>query len=237
MKSKVIFKGLGLLAMLAAIGFAIKSSGLDAVFDKTWVDADIRGQGVAGELLFFVVATVFTSVGMPRLVMAFLGGYAFGLVNGVLIALLATLTGCIVAFYFARLLGRDYVTRRFPRRVRRINDFLSENPFTMTLLIRFLPGSNVVTNLAAGVSSVRGLPFFLGSAIGYAPQTVVFALAGSGVDLDPVFRTSLAAALFVISGVLGVYLYRKHRHGKSLGAEMDRELEADEQSENYTKLS
>ena len=96
----------------------------------------------------------------------------------------------------------------------------------MTLLIRLLPiGNNLATNLAAGVTSVRALPFILGSLIGYIPQTLVFALVGSGVNVDPALRIGLAVLLFLVSGVIGVWLYRKYRHGHTLGAEVDAELD------------
>jgi len=96
----------------------------------------------------------------------------------------------------------------------------------MTLLIRFLPfGSNLVTNLAAGVSRVPAFPFFAGSAIGYLPQTVVFALLGSGVAVDPELRFGLSAVLFAASGAVGVYLYRRFRHGRTFDENLDRELD------------
>ena len=92
----------------------------------------------------------------------------------------------------------------------------------MTLLIRFLPaGSNLLTNLAAGVSKVGAMPFILGSAIGYIPQTAVFALVGSGIGVDHFWRFSLSVLLFLICGGLGIHLYRRYRHGKSLHDEND----------------
>lgn len=117
------------------------------------------------------------------------------------------------------------MAQRFPARVRRIDDFLSDNPLAMTLLIRFLPvGSNLATNLAAGVSRVPAVPFIAGSAVGYVPQTLVFALVGSGISLDPGFRIMVSALLFLLSGTLGVYLYRRHRHGKTFDEEVEREI-------------
>ena len=56
------------------------------------------------------------------------------------------------------------------------------------------------------------------------PQTAVFALAGSGINLDPFFRIGLAAALFVVSAQIGAYLYRHFRHGRSLDREIDIDL-------------
>ena len=145
--------------------------------------------------------------------MAFGGGYAFGLVEGTLVALLAQVMGCAVAFFYARLLGRSLIQHRFGPRVRRMDTLLAENTFTSTLLIRFLPvGANVVTNLAAGVSSARALPFLSGSAVGYIPQTLIFALLGTGVQINGSVQIGLSVVLFILSGLLGVALYRRVRH-------------------------
>ena len=82
----------------------------------------------------------------------------------------------------------------------------------MTLVVRLLPvGHNLTTTLAAGVSRIRTAPFLAGSLIGYLPQTLVFALAGSGVGLDAKPRIALAAALFIASAALGAWLYRRYR--------------------------
>jgi len=228
MTAKILFRGLILIASLVAIGYALKASGLGSSIDKAWIDSDIRGQGFTGELLFVGVGMLFTAVGLPRQIICFLAGYAFGLLEGTALAMLATLLGCVGAFFYARVMGRAFVIGRFPGRVQRIDDFLHDNPLSMTLLIRLFPfSSNVVTNLAAGVSSVVALPFFLGSAIGYLPQTFIFALAGSGFSVDPELRIAISVILFVLSGFLGVYLFRKYRHGKSFDERIERELGVD----------
>ena len=59
-------------------------------------------------------------------------------------------------------------------------------PSAATLTLRLLPvGSNMLLNLVAGVSErARQAPFMAASAIGYLPQTVVFALLGGGVRVS-----------------------------------------------------
>jgi uncharacterized membrane protein YdjX (TVP38/TMEM64 family) len=225
MTSGVFFRGLIWIVSLVAVGYVIKTTGLGSSIDKAWIDSDILGQGFSGELLFLGVSLLFTAIGLPRQVICFLGGYAFGFIEGTILALLATVLGCVIAFFYARMLGRDFVVSRFPGRVKNIDDFLRDNPLSMTLLIRLLPlGSNLVTNLAAGVSSVRPVPFFQGSAIGYLPQTLVFALVGSGISVDPELRIAISVILFIISGILGVSLYRKNRHGKSFDSDIEHKL-------------
>lgn len=225
MNASILIRGLALFVSLVVLGVVLKTG---VVFNEAWIDSVIRSQGLKGVLIFVAVGWGVTSVGLPRQLVAFLGGYAFGFVTGTGLALAATTLGCITAFLFARLLARDWVAGKISDRIRRIDGFLSENPFSMTLLIRFLPlGSNFLTNLAAGVSRVSWAPFVAGSALGYIPQMLVFALVGSGISLDPEFRITLSVVLFVASGMLGITLYRRYRHGKSFDDEVERRLGGD----------
>ena len=124
---------------------------------------------------------------------AFLGGYAFGLTLGATLALCATVFGCILAFFFSRFIGRQIVSKWLASQIRHVNDFLKDNTFVTTLLIRLLPlGSNVITNLVAGVTHARPSAFFSGSAIGYIPQTIIFSLLGSGIGIEHELRISLS---------------------------------------------
>ena len=106
-----------------------------------------------------------------------------------------------MSFAYARLFGRGVLNKRLGARAQRFDAFIHDHPFSMTLLIRLLPvGSNVLTNLAAGISRVRAVPFLAASFVGYLPQTVVFALVGSGVDVAQTMKIGLAVVLFLLSG-------------------------------------
>lgn len=212
MGARFIFQGLVAIAIMVAAGYL-----LGDIVDSHWVDIHVRGRGLWGELLFLLVCSPVVALGLSRQVVAFLAGYGFGFGKGLLLSMLAVVLGCILAFYLARLMMRSFLSRRFGRQIRMIDGFIHENTFTMTLVIRLLPaGSNLMVNLAAGVSSVKSLPFFLGSALGYLPQMVIFALVGSGTRVDKFWQVAVAMAMFVGAVVLGVYLYRKFRHGHTL---------------------
>lgn len=222
---RVLIQGLLLILSLVALGYLLEAVGLGKLLDTAWIDNEIKGHGYHGALLFLAVGSLATGVGLPRQLVSFLAGYAFGFGWGLALALTTSALGCIGAFFYARWFGRSLVQAHFGRRIKRFNDFVSGHVFSMTLLIRLLPvGSNLATNLAAGVTRIAALPFFLGSALGYVPQSAVFALAGSGINLNPVMRIGLAAALFLISALIGAYLYRHFRHGRSLDREIDIDL-------------
>jgi len=220
MLTQLIFRGLIVIVVLAAASFL-----LGDLLDEAWVDAHVRGQGVQGELLFLLAGCLLSSVGLSRQLIAFLSGYAFGFLPGVLLATLAVVAGCILTFFVSRYLLRVFLLQRYAGRIDRMGRFVHENTFVMTLLIRLLPlGSNLMVNVAAGVSGVRSVPFFLGSALGYLPQTLIFALVGSGTSVDQFWQVAVAMVLFVAATVLGIWLYRKYRHGMTFDPQLDEEL-------------
>jgi uncharacterized membrane protein YdjX (TVP38/TMEM64 family) len=219
-KLRSILKGLILIATLVGVVWGVRASGLGQIFDTDWADHFVKGQGLHGRLLFLALAAAFTGVGLPRQVVSFIGGYAFGILPGTLLALAGTLLGCCGTFFYARWLGQGTVNRRFAGRIAKINAVLSSNPFLMTLIIRFLPvGSNVLTNLVAGVSRIPASWFLLGSLLGFIPQTFIFALLGSGVRVDATTQTVLAVVLFVLSVLLGWKLYRKYRMDRAMNGD------------------
>ncbi|MEI8646900.1 VTT domain-containing protein [Paraglaciecola sp. Hal342] len=119
------------------------------------------------------------AIGCPRQVMAFLGGYAFGFLQGALLSVSGAICGCMVSFFVARFLLKPVVRRRYASRIHSINRFVEDSPVTKTIIIRLLPlGSNFLTNLMAGVTNVKARHFILGSGLGYIPQMALFALMG-----------------------------------------------------------
>ena len=185
---------------------------LGGLIDPSWVDAHVHHHGIPGELLFLLAGWLLSGAGVSRQLIAFLGGYAFGFQSGALLAMLACVAGCITTFSVARFLLSGFLLRHSSGRLDEVAGFIRENTFSMTVLIRLLPfGNNGVVNTAAGVSGARSIPFFLGSALGYLPQTLVFALAGSGTGVNRFSQMAVAMAMFVAATLLGVVVYRKHR--------------------------
>ena len=205
-------KGLLLVALLVAAGWLLQSGAFGVFPDRAWVDSEIRQQGMNGRLWFIGMAALFASLGLPRQVVAFLGGYAFGFVGGTLLGILAVLLACMMSFGYGRMARRFFGVTGVPERFRRLAAFVDGHTFSTTLMIRLLPaGSNLLLNLAAGLGGIRALPFFAGSALGYVPQMLIFALLGSGVAIDPTVRIGFGVMLFLVSGMLGVQLYQRYR--------------------------
>jgi uncharacterized membrane protein YdjX (TVP38/TMEM64 family) len=217
------WRALGKLLLLAcgllAGGALLREMG--GVPGTDWVDASIRDDGLRGEALFVLVGAAVSAVGVPRQTVAFLGGYAFGAALGTGLGLLAQLLGCAASYGWARALGRDWAERRmrgrFGHRLRPVRDALQASPFSATLALRLLPvGNNLALNLLAGLAGLAAGRFLLGSAIGYLPQTVVFALLCKGIRVEGPWQLGLAAGLLLVSIGLGLWLLRRHRAARAL---------------------
>jgi uncharacterized membrane protein YdjX (TVP38/TMEM64 family) len=186
-----------------------------------WVDRWVLGQGLVGDLVFVAIGAAATAAGAPRQGVAFLGGYALGVVQGTVLSLAAQVAGCALSYLWARAVGRGWAERRlagrFGHRLRPLRDVLAGSPFNATLALRLLPvGNNLALNLLAGMAGVSLVPFLAGSAIGYLPQTVVFALLGKGIRVDGAWQLGLGIGLFVVSAVIGLMLLRQHQAGRAL---------------------
>jgi len=224
---KALARGLAFIAGFAALGLAAQQLGLDHALDQAWIDHEVRGRGASGVALFVGLGALIMGLGLPRQFVCFLGGYAFGFWTGTGLSLLASSLGCILAFAYARLLGRRHLAGRLGRRVQRADEVFSAAPLTIAMVIRFMPvGSNLLTNLLAGLSSAPMWPFVAGSTIGYVPQTVIFALLGSGFKVDPAWRIGLSILLFLLSTWLGIALYRRHKKAADLAAATENGEEA-----------
>ncbi len=203
-----------LVAGLAAIGWALRSFG--AVPGTDWVDLHVRDAGWRGEATFLLLGAVMSGIGLPRQAVAFLGGYAFGALEGTALALLAQLLGCAAGFLWARAVGRAWAERRLARPsaapLRPLVETLRAEPFAAALALRLFPvGNNLALNLLAGVAGLRPGPFLAASALGYLPQTLVFALLGKGVRVDGAWQVALSLVLLAFSVGLGLWLMRHHR--------------------------
>jgi uncharacterized membrane protein YdjX (TVP38/TMEM64 family) len=213
MISKTLIRGLFTIFLLVIFGWLVKVSGLDNIINQNWIDQNVRNNGVEGYLIFISVTAALVAIGFPRQIISFLSGYAFGFSLGTVLGLLTCGVGCAIAFLFARFVGREWVKSKFLHRLVKADQFFTANTFMTTLLIRFMPlGSNITTNLVAGVSGASAFSFISASILGYIPQTLIFALLGSGFNLDLKLRVILSLVLFAGSVLFGVYLYRKYKN-------------------------
>jgi len=160
------------------------------------------------ELLAFVaIGIAATAVGLPRQLFAFVCGFSFGVAPGVVMSLLIAISGCAIAFMLSRRFLRHWLLRRHQNLVDGLDALTRHDAFWKIVMLRFQPlGTNLMTNLAAGVSQIPAPTFLLASLIGYIPQMLVFSLIGSGVRFGSRSQLWVSLGLLAISFLLGLWL-------------------------------
>lgn len=215
--NKTLWKGSLTLIIIAVLGLILYDILSIIDFNTIWIDQQVKNQGTAGIFYFILLSALTTACGLPRQLAAFLGGYAFGVSLGTLLATLGVTLGCLTSFYFSRIAVRSFIKNKFPTKVKGINSFLQDHTFTKTIIIRLLPiGSNLITNLVAGVTNIKGIQFIFGSFIGYLPQMIIFAIAGNGIEILSFWKVGLSASLFIISSLLSARLYQQYKVDKQI---------------------
>ena len=195
-----------LLALVLGLGHLARALPIEA-----WA-ARLGGLGPLAPALLLGGGALATAIGLPRQLVATFAGFAFGAAAGAALALAAATLGCALTMLAARRWLRGAARRRWPGAVARVEALARDDLFAKVVALRLQPlGTNLATNVAAGVLAVRPAPFLAASCVGYVPQTLAFALAGSGVRTGSGAETVLAVALFAVSLALGAVLVRRHR--------------------------
>lgn len=197
------------VAVMLLLALAVQQKWLEHLSDSHWVAEYVRQSGPVALLWLSFSGVVFTAAGGPRQLLAFVFGYTLGAWSGALLATLVTGIGAALCFMVARTMLRESVQQRFGGALQRLQRLFRERTASTILVIRLLPvGSNLVTNILAGSTDARLLPFVCGSLIGYLPQMLVFGLLGSGIGVSDHQQLFLSAGLFLIASLVGVHLYR-----------------------------
>ena len=180
--------------------------------------------GVWAWLAFAAVGTGLVSIGLPRIILAAVGGAMFGVVLGTLWSAVAAALAILAPFLYSRHLGRELVARRTGRRLQRFDDLLGEHGFMVVLLIRLCPvGNNFLTNYLAGVTAIPLGTFLTASFLGYLPQNLIFALLGSGFTDHPHLRLWGGIGLLVAFSLFFLWYFRRSKEGAKILAAMRRE--------------
>ncbi len=191
-----------LVILLIAAGVLLRYLAPQADTLTDWMDRYMP-EGYAGGAVYVCSVAGLSCLVVPRQILSFAGGYAFGALPGALLSTLGVTLGCALAFGLSRYAGRSFVERRYGDKAAAFNRTVAKRPFVLALLIRLFPsGNNLACSLIAGVSRIPTLPFLLGSCLGYVPQNLLFSMLGSGMRVDAGWRIGLGVALFVVSCLL-----------------------------------
>jgi len=132
--------------------------------------------------LYFVFLILAVVLMFPVWGVLMIGGYLFGAVWGGLLAWFAYQFGALLAFLFARTIGRAWVTKRFSHseNFQKFETSISENGFKAILLMRgtLVFPTNLI-NIFAGISAIKKPSYIAATALGSIPLIVFYTFLGA----------------------------------------------------------
>jgi uncharacterized membrane protein YdjX (TVP38/TMEM64 family) len=131
-------------------------------------------------VLLYIVQTAFSLPGAAILSLA--AGAIFGVFQGTLFVVSGATIGAVLAFLVSRTLLRDWVVRKFGRRMEGIDRGLRENGLSYLLFLRLVPAFPFfLVNLASGITGLPLRTYVLGTLFGIMPGSLVFVNAGASL--------------------------------------------------------
>ena len=145
--------------------------------------AFVAARPVAAALMFVGAYIVIVALSLPGAAVMTLGaGAIFGLVEGVVLASIASTIGATLAMMAARLIARDWVMRKYPAAVAKVDDGVRKDGALYLLSLRLAPiFPFFVVNLVMGLTAMPVLRYAALTMLGAFPGTVVFAFAGTAL--------------------------------------------------------
>lgn len=130
---------------------------------------------------FFLMLFQAVLAPLPAFLITFANAALFGWVFGVILSWSSAMAGALLCFWIAKYLGRDAVMRLTSRTgLEQIDAFFARHGKYAILIARLLPFISFdIVSYAAGLTSMRLVPFLVATGIGQLPATVIYSYVGS----------------------------------------------------------
>lgn len=161
-------------------------------------------------IVVMIIQAIATPV--PLFLVAGANGFIFGIAWGIVITLVGALLGATVAFYLARVIARDYFTRRLYKYIPQVEEISKSSGIKYVFLARLVPilPSSMVS-YAAGLSKVSFRGFFLASVFGKLPEIIIYTALGHSLERAEGLVTKVTVVVILVSLLMFSLLSRKHR--------------------------
>ncbi len=161
--------------------------------------------------IFMLVYIAMAALSVPgAAILTLAGGALFGVLAGTVAVSFASTIGATLVFLAARFLFRDFIQKRFGRRLAAINRGVERDGAFYLLALRLVPAFPFwMINLVMALTPIRTWTFFWVSQLGMLPATVVYVNAGTQLaridSAGDILSPGLIGA-FVLLGLLPLIL-------------------------------
>ncbi len=217
-KNKRTLMKIGVIVLVLIIYFfvtPIKVMINQMIFYLSSLDIDslkqyILSYGALAPIISFILMIVQSvAAPLPAFLITFANAALFGWVWGAVLSWSSAMAGAALCFFIAKFLGRDVVERLTSKyAIDSIDEFFDKYGKYTILVCRLLPFISFdIVSYAAGLTSMKFLPFFIATGIGQLPATIVYSYVGGMLTGGTKLFVTGLLILFALTIV--IYMLRK----------------------------
>lgn len=204
-----------LVLMLYFFVIPIKITINQMIFYLSNLDLDslkqyILSYGALAPIISFILMLVQSvAAPLPAFLITFANAALFGWVWGAVLSWSSAMAGAALCFFIAKFLGRDVVERLTSKyAIDSIDEFFDKYGKYTILVCRLLPFISFdIVSYAAGLTSMKFLPFFIATGIGQLPATIVYSYVGGMLTGGAKLFVTGLMILFALSVM--IYMFKK----------------------------
>lgn len=185
--TKIILATLLVVSVLSYLlipKFNIYINGLFKLFSTMNVDTIvgyIRSYGIYAVIVsFFLMMFQSIAAPLPAFLITFANAAVFGWWQGAILSWTSSMAGAALCFFIAKILGRNAVekiTSKFA--LESVDGFFERYGKHTILICRLLPFVSFdYISYAAGLTSMKFIPFFIATGVGQLPATIIYSYVG-----------------------------------------------------------
>ena len=158
----------------------------------------------AAAVSFFLMIFQSVAAPLPAFVITLANANLFGWVKGAILSWTSAMAGAALCFYISRVLGRNAAEKLTSRAgLQSVDKFFDRYGTHSILIARLLPFISFdLVSYAAGLTSMRFLPFFAATGIGQLPATIVYSYVGGMLTGGAQMLMTGLLFLFALSAVI-----------------------------------
>lgn len=219
--------GCALILLFVILYLALGKTGLlDIVMDSERLHGFVETAGILGPIMVIaLMAAAIVANPIPSAPIALAAGMAYGHTWGTIFIVIGSLTGALVAFTIARLVGHEILAGWFGDRLK-VGLLGSQNALTGIVFVsRLVPFISFdIVSYAAGLTEIRMWRFALATLGGILPASFLLAHFGSEMGSGDVRRVSLSVlalgGLTLIPVVVKVVVDRRKKRRRERGGDV-----------------
>ena len=199
-----------LVALLLILAACAYFGGLFEFLSPEHLRALLTDSGAWGPVVVVVLFTLLEPFGAPGFVFLIAAATLWPFWLALTVNWLGATGAGLLGFVFARYMGRDWVSTRMPRNLRKWDERLSQRGLPFVIGYRVLFFLNPASHWALGLSQVSAPAAVAGTAIGFAPWVFIWTYFGADIL---VWLETQAVGIWIAIGaaVLALVVFRRTR--------------------------